>query len=127
MTDPLSPAWEQVVDYMATTDQARPVNLSQHTCFNLGGVGGGDILRHILSIDADKYTPVDSTLIPSGELASVAGTPLDFRAATAIGARIEQPDPQLGRGRGYDHTFVLNATGSGRARAGRGREPTSGR
>ena len=127
VTYSLTPASELVVDYMATTDQATPVNLSQHTYFNLGGVGGGDILRHILSIDADRYTPVDSTLIPTGELASVAGTPLDFRAATAIGARIEQPDPQLKRGRGYDHNFVLNRTGSGLAHAAHVLEPTNGR
>jgi aldose 1-epimerase len=127
VTYTLTPANELIVDYAATTDKATPVNLSQHSYFNLAGAGSGDILGHVLTIVADRYTPVDSTLIPSGELASVAGTPFDFRAPTPIGARIARPDPQVKNGRGYDHNFVLNRTGPGLVRAVRVLEPTTGR
>jgi len=111
VTYTLTPSNELVVDYAATTDKATPVNLSQHTYFNLKGEGSGDILSHVLTIHADRYTPVDATLIPTGELADLAGTPFDFRAPTPIGTRIEQADPQLKNGRGYDHNFVLTRTG----------------
>ena len=94
------------LDLTATTDKTTIVNLSQHTYFNLAGKG--DILAHQIHIDADRFTPVDGTLIPTGELRPVAGTPFDFRRPAAIGARIEQQDEQLQHGRGYDHNFVLN-------------------
>ena len=126
VTYTLSDKDELTFEYSATTDKATPINLTQHSYFNLG-TPGNDILGHELTLDADRFTPVDATLIPTGQLAPVSGTPFDFRKATAIGARIAQDDEQLKRGGGYDHNFVLSGTGEGLRHAGRLVDPGSGR
>jgi len=127
VTYTLTPANEIVVEYEATSDKPTPINLTQHSFFNLAGEGHGDILGHRLTIDADRYTPVDKTLIPTGELAPVAGTPFDFRKPTPIGARINDDNEQLHNGTGYDHNFVLNRSGAGLVHAARVEDPASGR
>jgi aldose 1-epimerase len=122
----LTEANELAIDYEATTDRATLVNLTHHSYFNLAGHDGGDVLGHDLTIDADAYTPTDGTLIPTGDIAPVAGTPFDFRHATRIGARVDAPDEQIANAGGYDHNWVLRGTGS-LSRAARLAESNSGR
>lgn len=113
------------VEFTATTDKATVVNLTHHSYFNLAG--SGDILGHVVKILSDKFTPVDSTLIPTGELQPVAGTPFDFRTPTAIGARIGQNDEQLKFGGGYDHNWVINKPAGELALMAEVYEPKTGR
>ncbi|HEX8335324.1 MAG TPA: aldose epimerase family protein [Pyrinomonadaceae bacterium] len=115
------------IEYSATTDKDTVVNLTNHAYFNLAGHGAGDILGHLLTLNADRFTPTDAGSIPTGELRSVAGTPFDFRRATAIGARIDQGEEQLKFGNGYDHNFVVNGRPGTLRLAARASEPKSGR
>ncbi len=116
---------ELKIAYSATSDKPTVVNLTNHSYFNLAGKGS--ILNHEVMIKADRFTPVDRELIPTGELRSVRGTPMDFTQPTAIGARIERQDEQLIFGRGYDHNWVLQSSSGAQALAARVYEPVSGR
>jgi aldose 1-epimerase len=118
---------ELKIDYTATTDKDTVLNLTNHSYFNLAGEGNGDILDHVLTLHAKEFTPVDKGLIPTGELRNVAGTPMDFNSATAIGKRINESYEQLVFGKGYDHNWVLTRAGSGLVIAAEAYDPKSGR
>ncbi|GHH84158.1 aldose 1-epimerase [Streptomyces sulfonofaciens] len=116
------------IDYLATTDKPTVVNLTNHTYFNLAGEGSGDVYGHELALDASRYTPVDATLIPTGELAQVRGTPFDFRAGKPVGRDIRADHDQLRRARGFDHNWVFDKGITARPRqVAVLRDPGSGR
>jgi aldose 1-epimerase len=118
---------ELKLEYAAATDKDTVLNLTNHSYFNLAGQGEGDVQQHKVMINADTFTPVDATLIPTGELRSVEGTPFDFRQPKTIGERIDSNDEQLKFGGGYDHNYVLNVSGAAPELAVRVTEPKTGR
>jgi len=115
---------ELVVDFRATTTKTTLCNLTHHSYFNLAGHNSGDVLGHEVELVAKGYTPVDDNLIPTGKIAPVAGTPLDFTTPRAVGERIKQIDAKP---QGYDHNYVLDRKGAGLELAARVRDPKSGR
>ena len=115
------------MDYRAVTDAATPVNLTNHTYFNLKGAGEGTVLDHQLELAASAFTPVGIDMIPTGDITPVAGTPFDFTTPHTLGARVGDDHPQLAAGGGYDHNYVLDRTGPELSFAARVTEPTTGR
>lgn len=127
VTYSLTPDQGLRIDYRATTDQSTPVNLTNHSYFNLAGAGHGDVLDHEITLRASRFTPVHPGLIPTGDRALVAGTPFDFTSTHRIGARIGADHEQLRLGAGYDHNWVLDSTDGQLALAATVYEPASGR
>lgn len=118
---------ELKIEYAASTDKPTVLNLTNHSYFDLAGQGSASILGHVVELNADRFTPVDRHLIPTGELRSVFGTPFDFTKPTRIGDRIDDNDEQLRLGIGYDHNFVINRSGAALTLAARATDPQSGR